>query len=58
MAKRRLKRHKRQGMSRRLKGQRKPMTEEQKAIRKKAREEQSVADKVRVAKTAKVTKAK
>ncbi len=45
-------------MSRRLKGQRKPMTEEQKAIRKKAREEQSVADKVRVAKTAKVTKAK
>lgn len=53
MAKRRLKRHKKQGMNRRIKTQRKPMTVEQKEIRKKMREEQSVADKARIAKAKK-----
>ena len=57
MAKRRLKRHKRQGMNRRIKTQKKPMTEEQKTVRKKIREDQSTSDKARITKVSKVVKA-
>ena len=45
-------------MNRRIKTQKKPMTTEQKEIRKKIREAQSAADKARIAKTVKVTETK
>lgn len=50
MTKRRLKRHKKQGMNRRKAGARKPMSTEEKQRRKKVSEEQSIADKIRLLK--------
>ncbi|MBT4257838.1 hypothetical protein HOD88_01485 [archaeon] len=51
-AKIRLKKHKHRAMIRRLKGGKKPMSEEQKLIRKNAREAQSAAAKAENAKKA------